>query len=138
MPAAADANEPVFYHADGSARSLGEVYNRFAARFGGGTVTGGGAVSPATTTTPAPASSYAAAASAYGLGAMGGFASRMATAAGAPSVPTASADVTAGATAMGAGASAADRASLYEMLVLSQLSATQALAEQPPQKTTGT
>ena len=36
LPQAADSNEPVFFHTDGSARSLGEIYNHFAAKFGNG------------------------------------------------------------------------------------------------------
>lgn len=33
-PSAANANRPVFYNGDGSPRTLGEVYNRFAAKIG--------------------------------------------------------------------------------------------------------
>lgn len=46
VPAAAASNRPVFFAADGSARSLAEVYDRFAARFesrpGGNPVPAGG------------------------------------------------------------------------------------------------
>ena len=34
LPAAAAANRPVFYHRDGSARTVAEVYDRFAAKLG--------------------------------------------------------------------------------------------------------
>jgi hypothetical protein len=94
MPEAADANEPVFFHADGSARSLGEVYARFAARFSGNTavVDTGSASAPNTISGALPLSSYSTANSG----------SVWPTAMGDPS-----------------------RASLYEMLVLSQISKTE-------------
>lgn len=46
FPAAARANRNVFYAADGSQRSLGEIYNRFAAKLDRGAAAGG-ATTPA-------------------------------------------------------------------------------------------
>jgi hypothetical protein len=104
LPEAADANEAVFYHADGSARSLGEIYNRFAAKFSGGHM-------PA----PVSAASYATAASAYAGYTSPAFANP--ALASAPASPRAvSSD--ANDTAIGN----EGRASLYEMLLLNQLS----------------
>jgi hypothetical protein len=97
MPQAADANEPVFYHADGSPRSLAEVYNRFAAKFSN------------TATVVANASqSDAIQSSTLGFAKFSG-------------VSGSSLAGTVTPTALGE----SDRASLYEMLVLSQLSETE-------------
>ena len=69
MPRAAAANRNVFYARDGSARSLDQVYARFAAKFGGDAPAPRSAVSPApvmlaeasaTRFTPAPAYARAA------------------------------------------------------------------------------
>ena len=46
MPAAAHANRAVFFAADGSARGLGEVYDRFAAKLAGNAVPAGGNLLP--------------------------------------------------------------------------------------------
>ncbi len=106
VPAAADANEPVFYHADGSARSLGEVYNRFAARFGGAS---------ANVSQTAAASASAAYASA------GNFSSF------APSTGASSAMDAADEWGQG-------RASIYEMMMLSQLGITRPASEEDARK----
>lgn len=100
LPEAADANEAVFYRADGSARSLSEIYNRFAAKFGGGTVP-----------MSAPSQSYAYAAGAYSGTTAPSFAAVPATASrvGPTDIDT---------TQIGN----EGRASLYEMLLLSQMS----------------
>jgi hypothetical protein len=94
MPAAADSNEPVFFHADGTPRTLSEIYNRFAAKFSGaGSVAAGNSA-------PADAGFT----QAFNPGGV----SVSASPSGDDVTPTALGDST--------------RASLYEMMVLSQLS----------------
>jgi len=46
FPAAARANRNVFFNRDGSARSLGDIYNRFAAKLGNAAADGMGATTP--------------------------------------------------------------------------------------------
>jgi hypothetical protein len=95
MPQAADSNEPVFYHADGTPRSLSEVYQRFAAHFNGGSTT-------ATASYPLSGA----------FAALGSGGSNVA-------VQSIAGEDTASDMAV------PGRASLYEMLVLSQLSETE-------------
>ena len=94
MPQAADANEGVFYKADGTARSLSEVYNRFANKFSDNNTTVSGS-SPAVST---PATASTSLASVYT----------------SPSLTSPALSETAFGNS--------SRASLYEMLLLSQLS----------------
>jgi hypothetical protein len=101
MPQAADANEGVFYKADGTARSLTDVYNRFAARFTGST----GAVASPAASSPTAASASPAMPSPVTNFSPTGIAADLATDSGTSS-------------AFGN----TSRASLYEMLLLSQLS----------------
>ena len=100
MPAAADANEPVFYHGDGSPRSLSEIYNRFAAKFSDAGAAGGASQSASLSADEGfiqPFTSGTAASSSLDSSSV---------------TPTALGDTS--------------RASLYEMMVLSQLSHIQA------------
>jgi hypothetical protein len=97
MPQAADANEAVFYRPDGTARSLTEVYSRFSSKFGG-TGSAVAATTPASQTTIGTASFTP-----------------------TPAFTTAPADLANSGQAESAFGSAT-RASLYEMLLLSQLS----------------
>jgi hypothetical protein len=101
MPQAADANDAVFYKADGTARSLAEVYNRFAAKFTGST----GAIAASTTAASSASASPTIPSPLTSNFSTVGIAADLATDSGTSS-------------AFGN----TSRASLYEMLLLSQLS----------------
>ncbi len=106
LPQAADANEPVFYHADGSPRSLSEVYSRFAAKFGGS----------------APVVSTSAASPFTATGAYAAFAGSSLPSVAAGSLPSGSLDASE--------QWGAQRASLYEMMLLSQIGITSSQSKQ--------
>ena len=104
LPQAADANEPVFYHADGTPRSLGEVYQRFAAKFSG-TANGGSSTDAQTIATQY--SAYAG--------------SAMSSSIFGSSALSTSATGTSGTLDAAEQWGNAGRASLYEMMLLSQI-----------------
>jgi hypothetical protein len=97
LPQAADSNEPVFFHNDGTPKTLSEIYNHFAAKFTGSAPV----VSTAVASASATASSAYASATKF-LDTIGGAQSA------APSLDAVE--------AFGSG-----KTSLYEMLLFSQL-----------------